>query len=103
LHQVLHFADDPAAVVHEAARLLAPGGRLLIIDFMPHRREELRERQRHVRLGFGDAQIIDWLVGAGLSGRVAAQLPPPATDDYRALGVTLWLGTRGRHSERKVA
>jgi len=103
LHQVLHFADDPAAVVHEAARLLAPGGRLLIIDFMPHRREELRERQRHVRLGFGDAQIIDWLVGAGLSGRVAAQLPPPATDDDRALGVTLWLGTRGRHSERKVA
>ena len=103
LHQVLHFADDPVAVVHEAARLLAPGGRLLIVDFMPHRREELRERQRHVRLGFGDAQVIDWLTGAGLSGQVAAQLPPPAVADDRALGVALWLGTRAALSERKVA
>jgi ArsR family transcriptional regulator len=103
LHQVLHFADDPAAVVGEAARLLAPGGRLLIIDFMPHKREELRERQRHVRLGFGDAQVIDWLAAAGLSGCVAAQLPPPAGADDRALGVSLWLGTRDAKSERKAA
>ena len=103
LHQVLHFADDPAAVLGEAARLLAPGGKLLIIDFMPHKREELRERQRHVRLGFGDAQVIDWLAAAGLSGRVAAQLPPPAGADDRALGVSLWLGTRDAKSERKAA
>ena len=52
LHQVLHFADDPAAVIAEAARVLAPGGRLLVIDFMPHEREEsARTSQRHVRLG----------------------------------------------------
>ena len=102
LHQVLHFADDPAAALSEAARLLAHGGRLLIIDFMPHKREELRERQRHVRLGFGDAQVIDWLGAAGLSGQVAAQLPPPAGSDDRALGVSLWLGTRDANSERKV-
>ena len=103
LHQVLHFADDPAAVLGEAARLLAPGGQLLIVDFMPHKREELRERQRHVRLGFGDAQVIDWLAAAGLSGRVAAQLPPPADADDRALGVSLWLGSRDAKSERKAA
>ena len=46
LHQVLHFADDPAAAMAEGARVLAPGGRLLVVDFAPHDREELRERQR---------------------------------------------------------
>jgi ArsR family transcriptional regulator len=102
LHQVLHFADDPSAVLQEAARLLAPGGRLMVVDFMPHKREELRERQRHVRLGFSDAQVIEWLTAAGLSGRVAAQLLPP-TNDQRTLGVTLWLGTRDTNCQRKAA
>lgn len=100
LHQVLHFADDPAAVIGECARVLAPGGRLLVIDFMPHGREELRERQRHTRLGFGDGQVIDWMAGAGLAAGIAGQLPGP-------LGVTLWLGQRapvvGTISERQAA
>ena len=101
LHQVLHFADDPAAVIAEAARVLGPGGRLLVVDFMPHNREELRERQRHLRLGFGDAQVSGWMAAAGLAGGVAASLPAPD-----ALGVTLWLGTRaGRRPgvERQAA
>jgi ArsR family transcriptional regulator len=89
IHQVLHFADDPAAVIAEAARVLAPGGRLLIVDFMPHGREELRSQQRHLRLGFADEQLLEWMTMAGLSGRVAARLP-----DSRAIGVALWLGTR---------
>jgi ArsR family transcriptional regulator len=89
LHQVLHFADDPAAVIGECARVLAPGGRLLIVDFMPHAREELRTRQRHVRLGFTDEQILDWLRMAGLGASVAARLPDP-----EAIGVSLWLGER---------
>jgi ArsR family transcriptional regulator len=89
LHQVLHFADDPAAVIGECARVLAPGGRLLIVDFMPHDREELRTRQRHVRLGFTDDQILDWLRLAGLTAAVAARLPDP-----EAIGVSLWLGQR---------
>ncbi len=100
LHQVLHFADDPAAVIAEAARVLGPGGRLLVVDFMPHAREELRERQRHLRLGFADAQVSDWMTRAGLAAAVAAQLPAPG-----ALGVTLWLGQRpgaARH-ERQAA
>ena len=100
LHQVLHFADDPAAVIAESARVLAPGGRLLVVDFMPHGREELRTQQRHVRLGFGDGQVIDWMRDARLDAVVAAQLPAPD-----ALGVTLWLGTRagGTNLERKAA
>ncbi|KAB7648787.1 ArsR/SmtB family transcription factor [Polymorphobacter fuscus] len=100
LHQVLHFADDPAAVIAEAARVLAPAGRLLIVDFMPHNREELRNQQRHLRLGFADAQMIDWMAAAGLAGAVVARLP-----DREAIGVTLWLGTREARQtdERKAA
>ncbi len=54
IHQVLHYAQNPAAAVAEAARLLAPGGRLLIADFAPHEREELRNRDAHARLGFAE-------------------------------------------------
>ena len=99
-HQVLHFADDPAAVIAEAARVLAPGGRLLVVDFMPHGREELRQQQRHVRLGFGDRQVLGWMTAAGLSAMVAARLPDP-----QAIGVTLWLGTcrRATTNDRKSA
>jgi ArsR family transcriptional regulator len=95
MHQVLHFADDPAAVIAEASRVLAPGGRLLIIDFMPHDREELRTLQRHVRLGFADDQMLGWLDSAGLAAKVAARLP-----DAPAIGVTLWLGTRAPAAKR---
>lgn len=97
IHQVLHFADDPAAVIAEAARVLAPGGRLLVVDFMPHGREELRSQQRHLRLGFAEEQLLDWLAAAGLSGRVASRLP-----DSQAIGVTLWLGIKPA-DERKAA
>lgn len=97
IHQVLHFADDPAAVIAESARVLAPSGRLLVVDFMPHDREELRSQQRHVRLGFADDQMLEWMAAAGLAGRVAARLPDP-----HAIGVTLWLGTRPA-KERKAA
>jgi ArsR family transcriptional regulator len=100
LHQVLHFADDPLAVIAEAARALAPGGRLLIIDLMAHDREELRAQRRHVRLGFGDRQVCDWMAAAGLAARVVASLPSD-----QGLGVTLWLGRRDDRAdtERKAA
>jgi ArsR family transcriptional regulator len=98
LHQVLHFADDPAAVIGESARVLAPGGQLLVIDFMPHNREELRERQRHVRLGFAEPQVLGWMAAAGLEAEIAAQLPAP-----QALGVTLWRGRRPAPAQREAA
>ncbi len=88
LHQVLHYAQQPAAAVAEAARLLVPGGRLLIVDFAAHEREELRARDAHARLGFADDQLLGWLAAAGLEGSVCATL------DGGALTVKLWLGTR---------
>jgi ArsR family transcriptional regulator len=105
LHQVLHFADDPAAVIAEAARVLAPGARLLVVDFMPHGREELRTQERHVRLGFADEQVLGWMAAAGLAAQVAAQLPAADAQNHRALGVTLWLGQRPADTlrERKAA
>lgn len=86
LHHVLHFADDVPGVLAEAARMLAPGGKLLIADYAPHAREELRERFRHVRLGFEDAFIIDSLSAAGLAGRCLSVHPGPQ------LTVCLWEG-----------
>jgi ArsR family transcriptional regulator len=96
LHQVLHFAQHPAAAIAESARLLAPGGRLLIIDFASHDLEELRSRDAHARLGFADDQILGWYQAAGLGlERVEALIGD-------ALTVKLWLGVRGQRSQLKA-
>jgi ArsR family transcriptional regulator len=88
LHQVLHYAQNPAAAVAEAARLLTTGGRLLIVDFAPHEREELRTRDAHVRLGFADEAMLKYLEAAGLKARVVEHL------EGGALTVTIWAGER---------
>lgn len=67
LHHVLHFVQHPGAAIAEAARVLQPGGRLLICDFAPHAREELRQRDAHARLGFSDEQMLGWFADAGLA------------------------------------
>ncbi|TVQ34901.1 MAG: methyltransferase domain-containing protein [Geminicoccaceae bacterium] len=66
LHQVLHFAAEPAAAIREAARVLAPGGRLIVVDLAPHGVERLREEFAHRRLGFADDEIEAWVRAAGL-------------------------------------
>jgi ArsR family transcriptional regulator len=91
LHQVLHFADDPLAALTECARVLRPGGRVLVIDLMPHHDDALASRQRHARLGFADAAVLGWLADAGLAGSVVACWP--ATPEA-ALGVTIWRGVK---------
>lgn len=97
LHQVLHYAQNPAAAVAEAARLLGPGGRLLIVDFAPHEREDLRSTDAHVRLGFPDEAILRHFEEAGLEGHVVEHL------EGGELTVTIWLGLQPETRLREVA
>jgi ArsR family transcriptional regulator len=97
VHQVLHYAQHPAAAIAEAARLLSPGGWLLIVDFAPHDREELRTRDAHVRLGFADEAVLKWMEAANLSSRVVEHL------GGGELTVTVWLGELRKAKLKVVA
>ncbi len=93
IHQVLHYLDDPRAAVQEAARLLRPGGRLVIVDFAPHEEESLRESHAHRRLGFPRAEMADFVSAAGLDMAAVRDLPPGPGGEAR-LTVSLWLATK---------
>lgn len=99
VHQVLHYLNDPVAAVSEAARLVAPGGRLLIVDFAPHNFEQLREEHQHRRLGFADEEIAGWLEQSGLQAAAPIILPP----DREGLTVHIWTGNRASETVRKSA
>ncbi len=97
LHQVLHFVPQPASALAEAARLVAASGRMLIADFAPHDREELRSRDAHQRLGFSDTQIEAWLASAGLELAAVKEL------EGGELTVKLWLAERPSAIREKAA
>lgn len=88
LHQVLHFAADPIPVLSEAARVTRPKGRIAIVDFAAHDREELRSRYQHARLGFSDRQMAGMLRRAGFSAS------EPVTIEGGELVVKVWIGQR---------
>ncbi len=67
LHMVLHYADEPAQAIAEAARVLAPGGRMIVVDLAPHGRAELRERMAHRALGFSETDMTKLFTDAGLT------------------------------------
>ena len=89
LHLVLHYADDPTAVIQEAARVMAPGGKLVIVDFAPHEVEELRDAHAHRRLGFSDLEIQELMAAADLDLSVIESLPGDP------LKVKIWVGQKG--------
>lgn len=94
IHQVLHFLDDPGRVLNEAARILQPGGRLLITDFAPHDMEQLRSEHAHRRLGIAAEHMSHWLQRSGLVLTQHDILPPPWRKEGTGLTVSLWLATK---------
>ncbi|MGY8993436.1 MAG: ArsR/SmtB family transcription factor [Rhodospirillales bacterium] len=75
VHQVLHFAEHPSHVIAEAARVLRPGGRLLVADLAPHQLDHLRGEHEHRRLGFSNDEVSGWFTAAGLMPGTPRALP----------------------------
>jgi ubiquinone/menaquinone biosynthesis C-methylase UbiE len=88
IHQVLHFLDDSPRAIREAARVLRPSGRLLVVDFAPHDLEFLREEYAHRRLGFTNETVTQWLEAAGLDVLREETFPPGPEGKIE---VSLWL------------
>ena len=92
LFLVLHYAAEPVRVIAEAARILKPGGRLLVLDMMPHDRQDLRQTMGHLWQGFDRGMLADWMQSAGLDG--FRYSPLPADPDAR--GPTLFAASGKR-------
>jgi ubiquinone/menaquinone biosynthesis C-methylase UbiE len=90
VHQVLHYLDDGARAIREAARVLRPGGRVLVVDFAPHDLEFLREHHAHRRLGFPEETVAQWMRAAGLDMAAYQSLAPDVGSDGK-LTVSFWL------------
>jgi SAM-dependent methyltransferase len=100
-HQVLHYLDDPGAAVAEAARVMAPGARLLIADFAPHKLEFLRDEFAHRRLGFSDREVEGWFSAANLVSAGSETIAPRGPGEK--LTVKLWLATAKARAKKEAA
>ena len=101
IHQVLHFLDDGGRAIREAARVLEPAGRLLVVDFAPHDLEFLRAEHAHRRLGFAPETVAQWMAAAGLELTMHRSLPPEPNSDGK-IAVSLWLGRDPRTAKSEL-
>jgi SAM-dependent methyltransferase len=75
LSLVLHYSPSPARTLAEVARVVRPGGRVLVVDMLPHERQEYQQQMGHVWLGFSDKQMTRLLTGAGFADVRVRNLP----------------------------
>ena len=99
LFLVLHYQDEPARVLAEARRALAPGGRLLVVDMMPHEQRELAERMGHVWQGIGEEMLGRWMDEAGF----ASVRYRPLQVDTAATGPALFAAVATSRADAQAA
>src|SRR5688572_5751861 len=92
LSLVLHYSPDPARALTEVARVVRPGGRLLVVDMLPHEREDYQQQMGHVWLGFSEKQMSRFLTGAGFDD--IRMRPLPADPDAKGPALFAAIATR---------
>ena len=86
---VLHHVPEPERALAEVSRVLKPGGRVVLVDMLPHDRDSYRQQMGHVWLGFGDEHVQRLLTGTGFEDARIVSLPP----DAKAKGPGLFVAT----------
>ena len=89
---VLTYVDEPAAVLSEARRILKPGGRVIVVDLLPHDRDDFRRQTGQLHAGFDPKEVNELLTAAGLSPAQNYGLPP----EPGVKGPALFLATASR-------